>query len=90
MMRMNDSSGNKSRVYNNLKYYREKLGVTQKEMEWRTGISQNQWSKYEKGLRIPEVPLAQKFASVFNQISSEKGLELKKLTVDDLYPPSID
>ena len=82
---MNDNSGKKPRVLNALGYYREKLRVTQKEMEWRTGIGIRQWPHYEAG-QEPRVKLAQKFAKVFNEIALEKGIEIKKLTVDDLYP----
>lgn len=86
MMHMNNSLSQKPRVPNNLKYYREKIGVTQQEMEWRTGISKNHWSKYESGNPEPRVTLAQKFAKIFNQIAQEKSIDMKRLTVDDLYP----
>lgn len=85
-MRMNDNSGKKPRVHNNLKYYREKIGVTQKELEWRTGIAPKNWAHYEAG-REPKVKLAQTFAKVLSEIAKEKQIDLKQLTVDDLYPP---
>ena len=75
----------KPQVINTLKYYREKLGVTGQEMEWRTGIGVRQWPHYEAG-REPKIKLAQKFAKIYNEIALEKGKDLKRLTVDDLYP----
>lgn len=84
-MNMDDSSRKKPPVHNNLRYYREKIGATQKEMEWRTSIGAKHWPHYEAG-REPKVKLAQVFARVFNEIVSEKELNIKKLTVDDLYP----
>ncbi len=82
---MDNSSGKKLGIQNNLRYFREKLGVTGQEMEWRTGIGVRQWPHYEAG-REPKVKLAQKFARTYNQIALEKGLDLKHLTADDLYP----
>ena len=87
VIRMDNSLGEKPRIPNNLRYYREKLGVTGQEMEWRTGITKRHWSYYENGTHEPKVSLAQRMATVFNEIAKEKGIDLKKLTVDDLYPP---
>ena len=84
-MNMDNDSGKKPPVVNTLKYYREKLGVTQQEMEWRTGVGTRQWPHYETG-REPKIKLAQKFAKVFNEIAKEKDIEIKNLTADDLYP----
>lgn len=86
MMHMDNTSSRKPKVVNTLKHYREKLKVTQQEMEWRTGLSKNNWHHYEAG-REPGIKLAQKFAKTLNQIAEEKGIELKNLTTDDLYPP---
>ena len=85
-MYMNNKLDSKNPGINNtLKYYREKLGVTQREMEWRTDIGSKHWPHYEAG-REPKVKLAQKFARVFNEIATEKNITIKLLTVDDLYP----
>ena len=85
VMNMNNSSGKS--VPNRLKYYREKLGgVTQQEMEWRTGVGNRSWPHYEAGTREPKVKLAQKFAQVFNEIANENGIEINHITTDDLYP----
>lgn len=86
VMRMNDSLRRKPKVPNNLKYYREKIGVTGQEMEWRTGITKRHWPYYESGIYEPKVSLAQRMAIAFNEIVEEKGIDLKMLTVDDLYP----
>lgn len=87
-MNMGNSSGNKKpKVINTLKYYREKLGATQKEIESRTGVGNRHWPYYENGTHEPKVSLAQRMAAVFNDIAEEKEIELKRLTVDDLYPP---
>ena len=56
----------KPKVINMLKYYREKLGVTGKEMEWRTNIGAKHWPHYEAG-REPKVKLAQRFARVLKK-----------------------
>lgn len=87
VMSMDKSSDKKPKVVNTLKYYREKLGTTQKEMEYRTGVGNRHWPSYENGVHEPKVLLAQRMAAVFNDIAVEKEIELKKLTVEDLYPP---
>ncbi|EHQ92106.1 helix-turn-helix transcriptional regulator [Desulfosporosinus youngiae] len=84
---MDSSLRKKPRIQNNLRYYREKLGVTQKEMEYRTGVGNRHWPSYENGTHEPKVSLAQCMAAAFNDIAAEKEIELKRLTVDDLYPP---
>lgn len=86
-MNMDKDSGEKPKVINTLKYYREKLGVTGQEMEWRTGITKRHWSYYENGTHEPKVTLAQRMVAAFNDIAAEKEIELKRLLVDDLYPP---
>lgn len=78
----------KPKVPNKLKYYREKLCSTQQEMEWRSSVGNRSWPTYESGIREPKVRLAQKFAQIFNEIAIEKGIEIKHITVDDLYPPA--
>lgn len=73
-------------VYNRLKYFRETLDTKQKELEWRNSIGIRQWPHYESG-QEPGIKLAQRFARTFNEIATEKGIDLKKkLTADDLYP----
>jgi len=84
---MNMNKGSEKNVPNRLKYYREKLGgITQQEMEWRTGVGNRSWPHYESGIREPKIKLAQKFAQVFNKIATEKGIEINRITTDDLYP----
>lgn len=78
--------GSEKNVPNRLKYYREKLVVTQQEMEWRTGVGSRSWPHYESGIREPKIKLAQKFAQVFNEIAAEKGIEISRISTDDLYP----
>jgi DNA-binding XRE family transcriptional regulator len=56
-------------------------------MEWRTGITKRHWPYYENGTHEPKVLLAQRMAAAFNDIAAEKDIELKKLSVEDLYPP---
>ena len=56
-------------------------------MEYRTGVGNRHWPYYENGMHEPKVSLAQRMAAVFNDIAAEKEIELKKLTVEDLYPP---
>ncbi len=73
------------RVNNTLKYWREKVGATQKGLELRTGLAPNNWTHYEAG-REPGVTKAQLFTYALNQIAVEKGIEIKTLTVYDLYP----
>lgn len=83
---MDNSFGQKPKIQNNLKYYREKIGVTQKEMEYRTGVGNRHWPSYENGTHEPKVSLPQRMVAAFNDIAAEKEIELKRLTVDDLYP----
>ena len=87
VMRMDKGSSKKPRIQNNLRYYREKLGITGQEMEWRTRITKRHWSYYENGTHEPKVSLAQRMAAVFNDIAAQKEIKLKRLSVDDLYPP---
>jgi len=87
VMHMNDSLRKKPKVLNNLKYYREKLGVTQQEMELHCNLSKGSWSDYEIGRNEPKIKLAQRFASELNRIAIKKNIDLKNLTTDDLYPP---
>jgi predicted transcriptional regulator len=73
------------KVVNNLKYYREKLGVTGKQIEWRVPVSNGQWPVYEAG-REPKVTLAQRIVEVYNEIAQEKGINIV-LGINDLWPP---
>ncbi|GAB6171971.1 hypothetical protein JCM15765_14490 [Paradesulfitobacterium aromaticivorans] len=85
---MNDSLGKKPRVVNNLKYYREKLGVKQYELEWRCELSKGSWTDYESGKNEPKIRLAQRIVYELNRIAREKGIEIDRpITTDDIYPP---
>lgn len=87
VMHMDSSLRKKPKVLNTLKYYREKLGVTQQEMELHCSLSKGSWSDYEIGRNEPKIKLAQRFASELNRIAIRKNIDLKNLTTDDLYPP---
>lgn len=57
---------------------REKAGLNQSQLAELVGVSRAAICRYEKGLRAPEIDIAQK-------ISKELGLSLRKLR-PDLFP----
>lgn len=46
-----------------LKQYREKAGMSKSELARETGLSRMSIDRYEKGIRTPSVPVAQRIAS---------------------------
>lgn len=57
----------------NLKYYREKSALTQREVAERLGYSEKSVSKWEKGASLPPLPVFFRLAALFH-ISSEELL----------------
>lgn len=87
-MSMDKGSDKKPKVINMLKYYREKIGATQQEMEWRCELSKGSFTDYEAGKNEPKIRLAQRLAYELNKAAKEKAIDLERLvTTDDLYPP---
>lgn len=85
---MNNSFSKKPKVVNNLKYYREKIGLKQQEMELRCELSKGSFTDYETGKNEPKIRLAQRFAYELNEAAKEKEVNLgRPITTDDLYPP---
>jgi len=89
VMNMDKGSGNKKpKVVNNLKHYREMIGIKQQEMEWRCELSKGSFTDYEAGKNEPKIRLAQRLAYELNKAAKEKETNLERLiTTDDLYPP---
>ncbi|HWQ42876.1 MAG TPA: helix-turn-helix transcriptional regulator, partial [Desulfosporosinus sp.] len=85
---MDKSSDKKLKTINTLRYYREMIGVTQKEMEWRCELSKGSFTDYEAGKNEPKIRLAQRLAYELNKAAKEKEISLERMiTTDDLYPP---
>lgn len=53
-------------ISENITYYREKLGITQKEAAIQAGISPNYWNWIENGTRIPTLETLYKVTHVLN------------------------
>lgn len=62
-----------STVKNHIKEYRVERGLTQQELAIRAGVSRQSINSIEQGRYIPSLPLALKFAQVF------------ECTTDDLF-----
>jgi len=60
-----------------LRYFREKNGLTQKELAKKVGLSWNTIWNYENGRREPRLHDLKKFAEIFN------------CTIDELVNPSL-
>ena len=89
---MDKGSGiKKQRVLNNLKLYREQIGIKQQEMEWRCELSKGSFTDYEAGKNEPKIRLAQRLAYELNKAAKEKDINLgRSITTDDLYPPEFN
>jgi putative transcriptional regulator len=60
-------------IVNRVREHREVLGWTQKDLARRVGVSRQSINSIERGRYVPSLPLALKFARVFES------------TVDDLF-----
>ena len=67
-----------------LKVIRQKLGISQSDLEKMTGIDANAFSRYERGVVIPSVEVAQKVAEALNvsvdellNVSAKQEFEVK-------------
>lgn len=58
-------------VENQIKDYRMQLGLTQKELAEMAGVSRQSIISIEQGKYIPSLPLALKFARIFNCATDE-------------------
>ncbi|NLY08564.1 MAG: helix-turn-helix domain-containing protein [Tissierellia bacterium] len=75
---------------NNLKQLRLEKGLTQKEVAEQIGVSQQQWSQYEKGEAYPRISTAKEIADFFGSTVDEiflqketgKGLSMHDLTTE--------
>lgn len=64
-----------------LKQYREKAGMSKSELARETGLSRMSIDRYEKGIRTPSVPVAQRIAAAlgvdWTKFFEEQGNELR-------------
>lgn len=58
-------------------YERDKQNITQKEMAFRLGIKQQQYSRYEKGINVMPVTYLPKICEILN-VSADYILGIKE------------
>jgi putative transcriptional regulator len=58
-------------VANQIKDYRTQIGLTQKELAEMAGVSRQSIISIEQGKYVPSLPLALKFAQIFNCATDE-------------------
>jgi putative transcriptional regulator len=56
----------KKQVANQIKVYRTRFGLTQKDLAELAGVSRQSIISIENGRYVPSLPLALKFAQIFN------------------------
>jgi putative transcriptional regulator len=56
----------KKQVANQIKAYRTRFGLTQKDLAELAGVSRQSIISIENGRYVPSLPLALKFAQIFN------------------------
>ena len=56
----------KDEVLNQIKEHRSRLGLTQEELAEAVGVSRQSINSIERGRYIPSLPLALRFARLFN------------------------
>ena len=56
----------KDRIVNQIKEHRLQLGLTQEELAEKAGVSRQSINSIERGRYTPSLPLALRFAGVFN------------------------
>jgi putative transcriptional regulator len=56
----------KKQVTNQIKVYRTRFGLTQKDLAELAGVSRQSIISIENGRYVPSLPLALKFAQIFN------------------------
>lgn len=49
----------------NIRYYRERLGISQAELARRLGKTSGAISQYESGINIPRMPVIERMADIF-------------------------
>jgi transcriptional regulator with XRE-family HTH domain len=65
-----------------IRYYREKNGLTQEELAKKINISRSMLSKWENGLSLPDVEAVIKLSDVFNvSVDTLLGRNLEQQTV---------
>ena len=53
------------RIVNHIRDYRERLGLTQQELARTAGVSRQSIISIERGRYVPSLPLALRFAEIF-------------------------
>jgi len=61
----------KDRIANQIKEHRLQLGLTQEELAEKAGVSRQSINSIERGRYTPSLPLALRFARVFNCSTDE-------------------
>ena len=72
----------KDRILNQLKEHRLKLGLTQEELAKAVGVSRQSINSIERGRYTPSLPLALRFAQVFN-CPTDKLFKLMEVEEND-------
>ncbi|WP_272574747.1 helix-turn-helix transcriptional regulator [Providencia sp. PROV247] len=65
---------------NNLKLYREKLGLTQVDLANKVGCTRGAICHYETGRRGIDLDLCRSFIFIFNELG-------ENVSIDDVFPP---
>ena len=60
-----DKSYRNNYIGENIRYYREKLGISQSELARRIGKTPGAISQYESGVNVPRMPYIEKMADIF-------------------------
>lgn len=66
-------------ISENIAYYRNKLGITQKDAASKAGISPNYWNWIENGTRIPTLETLYNIAYILNISMFELFTEIEKI-----------
>lgn len=69
-----------------IKFYRNRLRMTQKELAEKSGLSENSIQKYEQGTRTPKLHGLKKIAKVLNIPVSVLTLDANIDSIQDIYP----
>lgn len=65
---------------NNLRLYRERMGLTQTQLAEMAGCTPGAIGHWETGRRGMDIHLCRQFVAIFNKLGAKAGL-------DDVFPP---
>ena len=95
-MRALDKSYRNNYIGENIRYYRERLGISQSELGRRVGKVPSAISQYESGVNVPSMPVVEKMAELFGcrvsdifepdlaLLAAEESLHTYELTYDEV------